>query len=72
MALLAPITTEQAQELTGQPYTYGSYFNPFQIDGQWYISAEEVRDCVTVAWVNELEVVEVEYEPIVNEFEMDE
>ena len=60
MALLAHITPEQAEELTGAEYAQGSYFNPLQIGEDWYISAEEVRDCVTVDWVKDLEVTEVE------------
>jgi hypothetical protein len=60
MALLAHITPEQAEELTGQQYAEGSFFNPIQIGAEWYISAEEVRDCVTVDWVKDLEVTEVE------------
>jgi len=60
MAQLAQITPAQAEALTGQQYASGSYFNPFQIGEDWYISAEEVRDCVTVEWVKDLEVTEVE------------
>jgi hypothetical protein len=60
MALLAHITPEQAEELAGQQYAEGSYFNPLQINGEWYISAEEVRDCETVEWIKDLEVTEVE------------
>jgi hypothetical protein len=60
MALLAQITASQAEELTGLEYAEGSYFNPLQIGELWYISAEEVRDCVTVDWVKDLEVTEVE------------
>jgi hypothetical protein len=60
MALLAHITPAQAEELTGAEYTNGSFFNPIQIGEEWYISAEEVRDCVTVEWVKDLEVTEVE------------
>jgi hypothetical protein len=60
MALLAQITASQAEELTGLEYAQGSYFNPLQIGYEWYISAEEVRDCVTVEWVKDLEVTEVE------------
>jgi hypothetical protein len=60
MALLAQITAAQAEELTGLEYAEGSYFNPIQIGEDWYISAEEVRDCVTVEWVKDLAVVEVE------------
>jgi hypothetical protein len=60
MALLAQITASQAEALTGQQYAEGSFFNPMQIGEDWYISAEEVRDCVTVDWVKDLEVTEVE------------
>ena len=60
MALLAQITAAQAEELTGVKYAEGSFFNPLQIGEDWYISAEEVRDCVTVEWVKDLEVTEVE------------
>jgi hypothetical protein len=60
MALLAQITAAQAEALTGLEYAENSYFNPIQIRELWYISAEEVRDCVTVEWVKDLEVTEVE------------
>jgi len=60
MALLAQITASQAEELTGLEYTEGSFFNPIQIGEDWYISAEEVRDCVTVEWVKDLAMTEVE------------
>ena len=60
MAQLAQITAAQAEELTGRMYANGSYFNPIQVIGEWYISAEEVRDCVTVEWVKDLEVTDVE------------
>jgi hypothetical protein len=60
MALLAQITAAQAEALTGLEYAEGSYFNHLQIGDEWYISAEEVRDCVTVEWVKDLEVTEVE------------
>jgi hypothetical protein len=60
MALLAQITTEQAGALSGQQFADGSYFYPIQVGDEWYISAEEVRDCVTVEWVKDLEVTEVE------------
>jgi hypothetical protein len=60
IARLAHITALQAKELTGRMYANGSYFNPIQVSGEWYISAEEVRDCVTVEWVKDLEVTEVD------------
>ena len=60
MALLAHITASQAESLTGVEYAEGSFFNPMQIGDEWYISAEEVRDCVTVDWVKDLAVTEVE------------
>jgi hypothetical protein len=60
MAQLAHITESQAESLIGQNYSDGSYFYPIQVGCEWYISAEEVRDCVTVDWVKDLEVTEVE------------
>jgi hypothetical protein len=68
MARLAEITALQAQELTGQLYADNQYFNPIEVLGKWYISAEEVRDCVNpeFSWVNELQIVDVEI-PIPNE-----
>ena len=60
MAQLAQITAAQAEALTGVEYAEGSFFNPLQIGELWYISAEEVRDCVTVEWVKDLAVTEVE------------
>jgi hypothetical protein len=60
MIYVAKITAAQAEELTVVEYAEGSFFNPIQIGEDWYISAEEVRDCVTVEWVKDLEVTEVE------------
>jgi hypothetical protein len=62
MAQLAQITTEQAGALSGQEFAGGSYFYPIQVGDEWYISAEEVRDCVNneFDWLKDLEVPEVE------------
>jgi hypothetical protein len=60
MIPMALVTEAQAEALTGHQYAEMSYFNPIQIGDEWYISAEEVRDCVTVEWVKDLAVAEVE------------
>jgi predicted Zn-dependent protease len=60
MAQLAHITIQQAIQLANRQYADGSYFNPIQVGELWYISAEEVRDCVTIEWVKDLDVTEVE------------
>jgi hypothetical protein len=57
----AHITQVQSEELAGQLYAEDSRFNPFQdVNGNWCISDVEVRDCVTIPWVNDLDIVEVE------------
>jgi hypothetical protein len=61
MARYAYITPKQAEELATMQLVDGAYFSPKQdVNGYWCISAEEIRDCVTVDWVKDLEVVEVE------------
>jgi hypothetical protein len=70
IALLAQLTVQQAVRVSGKMYMPDSYFNPIEVLENWYISAEEVRDCVNpeFAWVNELQIVEVEI-PTENEIQ---
>jgi hypothetical protein len=59
----AHITEEQSNAMTGQLYADDIFFNPFQdVDGKWCISEVEVMNCINpdFAWVNTLEVVDVE------------
>lgn len=60
MERLAEITLEQAFELKGELFDSSRYFNPIKINGRWYISEVEVIQCTTKAWVNELEIIEVQ------------
>lgn len=60
--MIAAITTEQAEQLRGQMYRDNSYFEPFEIDGQWFISEQEVKYCdrPDFAWVNDLTLQQIE------------
>ena len=63
------ITTEQKDLLIGQTWDGVQYFNPTQdADGNWFISNEEVNGCPHEGvneWIHEL--VEIDYNPIINE-----
>ena len=47
MIYVAEITQEQAEQLRGERYNDSSYFNPFEVNGKWYISELEVLNCTT-------------------------
>lgn len=60
MIYVAEITQEQAEQLSGERYNDSSYFNPFEVNGKWYISEEEVLNCTTLLWVRRLPLVQIE------------
>ena len=43
MIKVAKITQEKAQELIGKEYAPFSYFNPFEINSEWYVSEKEAQ-----------------------------
>jgi hypothetical protein len=60
------LTEEQKDQLVGQTYDGVQFFNPTQdADGNWFISNEEVAQCVNFDWVSSLP--EIEYKPVVVE-----
>ena len=63
------ITTEQKDLLIGQKWNEEAFFNPLlDADGNWFISNEEVNGCTHEGvneWIHEL--VEIDYNPIINE-----
>lgn len=55
------LTEEQKGLLIGAEFMPDNYFNPIQdINGDWFISKEEVDQCVNseFLWVKDLQVVE--------------
>ena len=60
MIYVAEITQEQAEQLRGERYNDSSYFNPFEVNGKWYISELEVLNCTTLLWVRRLPLVQIE------------
>lgn len=49
------ITLEQKNIIEGQEYMADCIFNPVQdINGDWFISKEEVEQCVNFDWVKNL------------------
>jgi hypothetical protein len=62
------LTTEQKEDLIGQTYDGLQYFNPvLDADGNWFISIEEVNQCINelFQWVKDLPI--ITYNPIINE-----
>jgi hypothetical protein len=64
------LNLEQKDLLIGQTWDGVQFFNPTQdADGNWFISNEEVNGCThennAFEWVHE--VVEIDYNPIINE-----
>ena len=62
------LTIEQKDILISQKFTTDSYFNPIQdFNDNWIISNEEVNQCTNseFCWVKDL--IEIEFEPIINE-----
>ena len=59
------LTEEQKDLLVGQEFMVDVYFNPVQdINDNWFISVEEMDQCVNenFMWVKDLEL--INYEPI--------
>ena len=62
------LTTEQKETLIGQTYDGIQYFNPvLDINENWFISIEEVNNCINESfqWVKDLQL--IEYNPVINE-----
>ena len=64
------LTVEQKDQLNGQMWNNGAYFNPtLDSDGNWFISNEEVNGCThengAFEWIHEL--TEIDYNPVVIE-----
>lgn len=63
------LTLEQKDLLIGQKWNDEAFFNPLlDADGNWFISNEEVNGCTNEGvneWIHEL--VEIDYNPIINE-----
>lgn len=58
------LTEEQKDLLVGQEFMVDVYFNPVQdINNNWFISVEEMDQCVNenFMWVKDLEL--IDYEP---------
>lgn len=52
--MVAQLTTQQAELLTGVRYADGCYFNPIKdADGDYFISLEEVQ-ATDIEWVKSL------------------
>jgi hypothetical protein len=64
--IVAKITPQQAEELTGVQFVPDNFFNPIQDkNGNWIISLQELIYC-SVDFANMVEL--IEYEPIEIEF----
>jgi len=62
------LTTEQKETLIGQTYDGVQYFNPvLDADNNWFISIEEVDQCIndSFLWIKDLPL--INYNPIINE-----
>jgi len=65
--IVAKISPQQAEELTGTEFLVDNYFNPVQdIEGNWIISLQELVYC-DINFANTVDL--IEYKPIV--FELD-
>lgn len=63
--IVAKITQQQAEELTGIQFVQDNYFNPIQDkNGNWIISLQELIYC-TVEFANSVEL--IQYEPVIVE-----
>lgn len=63
--IVAKITQQQAEELTGVQFVPDNYFNPIQDkNGNWIISLQELVYC-SVEFANSVEL--IQYEPIIVE-----
>jgi hypothetical protein len=62
------LTIEQKEALIGKTYDGLQYFNPvLDADGNWFISIEEVNQCINelFQWIKDLPI--ITYNPIINE-----
>lgn len=62
MIKVARITQEKAQELIGKEYAPFSYFNPFEINNEWYVSEKEAQFLDE----NEYEIIQINIENLYN------
>ena len=60
IVFVAELTSDQATELSTLQYTDDSFFNPFEHDGNWYISEIEVLNCDFITWVRRLPLIEID------------
>jgi hypothetical protein len=61
MTIVALLTEEQKDLLSGQTYTVDSYFNPIQdCNDNWIISTQEIEFCDNqeFIWVKDLPLIE--------------
>ncbi len=69
MQNVVELTEEQKDDLIGQEFAEGSFFNPIQdIDGNWIISQREVRDTTIEGfeWLADCPL--IEYKPVLAPF----
>ena len=67
--MIAILTIEQKDLLTGKQYTTDSFFNPVQdINDNWVISQEEIDQNTNeeFSWLSDLEL--IDYKPKENKF----
>ena len=67
------LTQEQKDLLVGQTYDGVQFFNPtLDADGNWFISNEEVNNCIhentVYEWIHDLP--EIDHNPVVSELPM--
>lgn len=63
------LTEEQKDMLVDQKFMVDSYFNPVQdINDNWFISVEEMDQCVNenFMWVKDLELIDYEPKPFID------
>ncbi len=69
--MIAIITIEQKELIEGKEFAPDSFFNPIQdINENWVVSEEEIRDTVNPAflWVKDLQLTEYQPKPQINLF----
>ena len=65
--IVALLTLEQKEEITGHRYAPDSYFNPIQdINDNWIISQEEMEQCInpTFEWIKDIPLIEYQPKPV--------
>lgn len=62
MIKVARITQEKAVSLIGKEYAPFSYFNPFEINNEWYVSEKEAQFLDE----NEYEIIQINIENLYN------